>query len=49
MNWTALKDGKYIEKTLSQIIFSDPNWFFWTVEKDILEMLSLPLYSMVFQ
>ena len=29
MNWTVLKFGKYEGKTLPQVIFKDPDWFFY--------------------
>lgn len=28
--------GKYEGKTLPQILFSDPDWFFWAIEKNAL-------------
>jgi hypothetical protein len=36
MAWTELWFGKkYKDKTLPQIIFRDPDWFFWAIEKGI--------------
>jgi hypothetical protein len=35
MSWTAVRNGKYEGKTLPQIIFLDPDHFFWAVEIDI--------------
>lgn len=31
--WTPLDFGKHKGKTLPQVIFADPDWFFWAVEK----------------
>jgi hypothetical protein len=35
MAWTEVNFGKWADKgkTLPQIVFSDPDWFFWAVEK----------------
>lgn len=35
MGWTVVKKGKHIGKTLPQIIFSDPDYFFWGIENDV--------------
>lgn len=35
MSWTNINFGKYKGKTLPQIIFADPDWFFWACEKDV--------------
>ena len=35
MPWTPLPFGKHKGKTFPQIIFSDPDWFFWAIEKKI--------------
>jgi len=32
MVWSPLSFGKYEGKTLPQVIFLDPDWFFWTYE-----------------
>jgi hypothetical protein len=32
--WTALDFGKHIGKTLPQVLFTDPDWFFWAFEED---------------
>jgi hypothetical protein len=32
--WTALEFGKHIGKTLPQVLFTDPDWFFWAFEED---------------
>jgi hypothetical protein len=37
MAWTVLQFGKHKGKTLPQILFSDPDWFFWAIEKNIFE------------
>lgn len=34
MIWTHLEFGKYKGKTLPQVLFADPDWFFWAVESD---------------
>jgi hypothetical protein len=33
MTWTPLDFGRYQGKTLPQVLFSDPDWFFWAVEE----------------
>ncbi len=33
MNWTTLTFGKYAGKSLPQVIFLDPDWFFWACDK----------------
>ena len=33
MNWTPLNFGKYEGKTLPQVMFKDPDWFFNGYEK----------------
>ncbi len=35
MAWTRLTFGKHEGKTLPQIVFSDPDWFFWAWENDV--------------
>jgi hypothetical protein len=32
--WTPLDFGKHSGKTLPQILFKDPDWFFWAYEED---------------
>ena len=32
MAWTELWFGKYKGKALPQVLFSDPDWFFWAME-----------------
>ena len=32
MVWTVLNFGKHAGKTLPQIVFADPDWFFWAQE-----------------
>jgi len=33
--WSVLRFSKYKEKSLPQIIFQDPGWFFWAIDKSI--------------
>jgi hypothetical protein len=33
MTWTTLNFGKYIGKTLPQIVLLDPDWFFWVLPR----------------
>jgi hypothetical protein len=35
MYWSKLCFGKHKEKTLPQIAFKDPDWFFWAMEDTI--------------
>ena len=35
MAWSIVKFGKHRGKSLPQIIFSDPDWFFWAVEQNV--------------
>lgn len=35
MRWTKLWFGKHKDKTLPQVLFSDPDWFFHAVETNI--------------
>ncbi|MCX6929227.1 MAG: hypothetical protein NT154_39315 [Verrucomicrobia bacterium] len=37
MNWTELMFGKHAGKTLPQVVFADPDWFFWAYECGALE------------
>jgi len=32
---TTIKFGKHKNKTLSQVLFSDPDWFYWAIENEI--------------
>lgn len=32
MSWTRVTFGKHKGKTLPQIVFADPDWFFWAIE-----------------
>ena len=41
MAWTVVQFGKYRGKTLPQIIFTDPDWFFWAVENDTFKSAAL--------
>lgn len=35
MSWSIVFFGKHKGKTLPQIIFNDPDWFFWAVENGV--------------
>jgi hypothetical protein len=35
MAWSIVSFGKHKGKTLPQIVFSDPDWFFWATEDGI--------------
>ena len=35
MSWTILGFGKHKSKTFPQVLFTDPDWFFWAIETDI--------------
>lgn len=35
MSWKTIKFGKHKEKTLPQVLFTDPDWFFWSMDKGI--------------
>lgn len=35
MGWSIVNFGKHKKKTLPQILFSDPDWFFWAVEEGV--------------
>ncbi|MEI8102758.1 MAG: hypothetical protein WCG61_04435 [Chlorobium sp.] len=35
MSWTILDFGRHKGKTLPQVIFADPDWFFWAIDKNI--------------
>ena len=37
MLWTPLKTDKHCGKTLPQVVFTDPNWFFYSHEKNWFE------------
>lgn len=37
MNWTKLNFGKHAGKTLPQVLFNDPDWFFWAWEEGAFE------------
>ena len=37
MNWTIVNFGKYKGKTLPQIMFIDPDWFFYLMEQNAFE------------
>jgi hypothetical protein len=35
MQWKALKFGKHSGKTIPQILFTDPAYFYWAMENDV--------------
>ena len=35
--WSTLEIGKHAGRSLPQILFSDPDYFFWAVEKKIFQ------------
>lgn len=35
MAWSELAFGKHKGKTLPQVLFSDPDWFFWACENNV--------------
>ena len=35
MSWVCLNFGKHISETLPQIIFKDPDWFIWAIERNV--------------
>src|SRR5689334_13882711 len=37
MKWTPLDFGKHRGKTLPQVIFGDPDWFFWAWESGVFD------------
>ena len=37
MTWSLLNSGKYKGKSLPQVIFLDPDWFFWAMENNFFE------------
>jgi len=37
MSWSIINFGKHKGKTLPQVLFSDPDWFFWAVEEGVLQ------------
>jgi hypothetical protein len=41
MHWTTLNFGKHKGKSLPQVLFSDPDWFFWACNEGVFETRSL--------
>ena len=37
MSWTIVGFGRHAKKTLPQIVFIDPDWFFWAIEEGVFE------------
>lgn len=35
MNWTLMDFGRYRGKTLPEVVFRDPDWFFWAWEEGV--------------
>ena len=35
MSWSSLEFGKHEGKTIPQVVFSDPDWFFWAIQEDV--------------
>ena len=35
MSWTQLSFGRHKGKTLPQVVFQDPDWFFWAYEENV--------------
>jgi hypothetical protein len=35
MPWSTVNFGKHSGKTLPQIVFGDPDWFFWAIEENV--------------
>lgn len=35
MSWTALEFGRHTGRSLPQVMFADPDWFFWAVEAGV--------------
>lgn len=33
MTWSELPFGRHLSKTLPQVLFADPDWFFWAFEQ----------------
>ena len=34
MTWSLLKFGKHKGKTLPRVVLSDPDWFFWAINRN---------------
>lgn len=41
MSWIEVGFGKHKGKTLPQIVFADPDWFFWALENDAFKSAAL--------
>jgi hypothetical protein len=39
MAWSTLNFGKHAGKTLPQIVFADPDWFFWAIETNVFKAI----------
>lgn len=40
MAWNVLNFGKHKDKTLPQVLFADPDWFFWAYGKGVFKSRS---------
>lgn len=43
MPWTELTFGKHSGNTLPQVLFRDPDWFFWAIEEKVFEKRPGPI------
>ena len=43
MAWTKLNFGKHKDKTLPQVMFIDPDWFFWAYNNRVFDNKSLAI------
>ena len=41
MPWTTLNFGKHEGKSLPQVLFADPDWFFWACDQGVFERRDL--------
>ncbi len=37
MSWSKIYFGKHKGKTLPQVVFSDPDWFFWAIDDGVFD------------
>ena len=45
MAWNSLTFGKHKGKNLPQILFSDPDWFFWAISNNVFDNKSASILS----
>jgi len=43
MKYSKLNFGKHKDKTLPQVVFSDPDWFLWAIENNVFDNKSIRL------